>query len=198
MLGRPNAISRKGIGPVTSTAQDVITAKLERTFDTLDANNDGFLNWSDYRSSADRYIEAYKLDKDDRRTKALQTFCHFYWLELLRHAGVEGDRLTKDQYVMANRLAAIDTSRCNLVEGSGHVMFDVIDVNGDNEISKDEFARLLRDVWRIDAPDAMESFTELDTDEDGAISRQEFIRAVREHFFSDNPDAAGSLFNGRI
>ncbi|MFD4973346.1 EF-hand domain-containing protein [Streptomyces sp. NPDC058424] len=183
---------------MTTTVQDIITTKLERQFDSIDANHDGCLDWSDYQKLADRYIQAYRLDKDDRRARALQIFCQIYWLELLRHAGVEGDRLTKDQFVTANRLAVIDTSRLNVTEGGGHAIFDVIDVNGDNEISKDEFARFLRDVWKSDAPDAMDSFTKLDTDGDGAISRYEFIRAVREHFLSNDPDAPGSMFFGHV
>ncbi|GGS29281.1 calcium-binding protein [Streptomyces humidus] len=183
---------------MTTTAQDVITIKLERTFDAMDDNHDGYLDRTDYQKLGDRYIQAYRLDKNDRRARAIQTFCQIYWLELLRHAGVDGDRLAKDQFVMANRLAAIDTSRLNVTEGGGHAIFDVIDVDGDNEISKDEFARFLRDVWKSDAPDAMDAFTKLDTDGDGAISRQEFIRAVREHFLSNDPDAPGSLFFGRV
>ncbi|MFK4107462.1 EF-hand domain-containing protein [Streptomyces sp. NPDC002176] len=183
---------------MTAAVQDVITTKLERTFDTMDANNDGYLDWSDYQKLADRYIQAYGLDKNDRRARALQTFCQIYWLELLRHAGVDGDRLTKDQFVTANRLAVVDTSRLNVTEGGGHAIFDVIDVDGDNEISKDEFARFLRDVWKSEAPDAMDMFTKLDTDGDGAISRHEFIRAVREHFLSNDPEAPGSLFFGRV
>ncbi|MFD8749815.1 EF-hand domain-containing protein [Kitasatospora sp. NPDC059577] len=183
---------------MATATPDLITAKLERTFQTMDANNDGYVDWSDYQKLADRYIQAYKLDKSDRRARALQTFCQIYWLELLRHAGVDADRLTKDQFVMANRLAVIDTSRLNVTEGGGHAIFDVIDVNGDNEISKDEFARFLRDVWKSEAPDAMDMFAKLDTDGDGAISRYEFIRAVREHFLSNDPDAPGSLFFGHV
>ncbi|MGA5321132.1 EF-hand domain-containing protein [Streptomyces seoulensis] len=183
---------------MTTTAQDVVSTKLERTFDAFDANKDGYLDWSDYQKLGDRYIQAYKLDKNDRRARAIQTFCQIYWLELLRHAGVDGDRLTKEQYVTANRLAVIDTSRLNVTEGGGHAIFDVIDVDQDNEISRAEFERFLRDVWRSEAPDAMESFTKLDTDGDGAISRQEFIRAVREHFLSNDPDAPGSMFFGQV
>lgn len=183
---------------MTTTTPDVITTKLELTFDTMDANHDGFVDWTDYQQLADRYIQAYQLDKNDRRARALYTFCQIYWLELLRHAGVDADRLTKDQFVTANRLAVIDTSRLNVTEGGGHAIFDVIDVNGDNEISKDEFARFVRDVWKSDAPDAMDAFAKLDTDGDGVISRQEFIRSVREHFLSNDPDAPGSLFFGHV
>jgi Ca2+-binding EF-hand superfamily protein len=156
------------------------------------------VDWPDYQRLADRYLDAYGLGSDDRRARALRSFFQTYWLELLRHADVQQDRLTKDQFVTAVRLAGVDTSRLNLADGFGHVVFDVLDVNGDNEISKDEFARSLKDVWRIDAPDAMDSFTRLDTDGDGAISRQEFIRAIREHFLSNDPEAPGSLFFGHI
>ncbi|MFD7883913.1 EF-hand domain-containing protein [Streptomyces bauhiniae] len=183
---------------MTTTVQDVISVKLERSFDALDANQDGFLDWSDYQRLGDRYIQAYQLDKNDRRARAIQTFCQIYWLELLRHAGVDGDRLTKEQFVTANRLAVIDTSRLNVTEGGGHAIFDVIDVDQDNEISRAEFERFLRDVWGSQAPDAMDSFTKLDTDGDGAISRMEFIRAVREHFLSNDPDAPGSMFFGQV
>ncbi|MBB0246199.1 EF-hand domain-containing protein [Streptomyces alkaliphilus] len=183
---------------MTTTAQDIIALKLEREFDAMDANQDGYLDWSDYQQLADRYIRAYGLDKEDRRARALQSFHQIYWLELLRHAGVDSDRLTKDQFVMANRLAAIDTSRLNVTEGGGHTIFDVLDVDGDNEISKDEFVRFVRDVRKGNAPEAMEAFTRLDMDGDGMISRMEFIRAIREHYLSQDPDAPGSMFFGRL
>ncbi|MET8575135.1 EF-hand domain-containing protein [Streptomyces sp. NPDC005012] len=182
---------------MTTVAQDVITTKLERSFDAMDDNQDGYLDWTDYQKLGDRYIQAYHLDKNDRRARAIQTFCQIYWLELLRHSGVDGDRLTKEQFVTANRLAVVDTSRLNVTEGGGHAIFDVIDVDGDNEIGKDEFVRFLRDVWRSEAPEALDAFDRLDTDGDGVVSRHEFIRAVREHYLSNDPEAPGSLFFGR-
>jgi hypothetical protein len=183
---------------MTTTAQDVIAIKLGRQFEIMDANDDGYLDWSDYQNVCDRYIEAYKLDKNDRRARALYSFYQTYWLELLRHADVQADRLTKEQFVTANRLAGIDTSRLNMADGLGHVIFDVIDADLDNEISKDEFARFVTDVWKIEAPDSMDTFTELDSDDDSKISRQEFLRGMREYFLSNDPDAPGSLVLGRI
>ncbi|MFF9378637.1 EF-hand domain-containing protein [Streptomyces griseoluteus] len=183
---------------MTTTAQDIVSVKLERTFDAFDANKDGYLDWSDYQQLADRYIKAYELDKNDRRARAIVAFTQMSWLELLRHSGADTDRLTKEQFVTASRLAALDTSRLNVAEGNAHAIFDVIDVDGDNEIGRDEFTRFLRDVWRSEARDAMETFHKLDTDGDGAVSRQEFIRAMREYYFSNDPDAPGSLFFGQV
>ncbi|MGW0771703.1 EF-hand domain-containing protein [Streptomyces sp. NPDC002676] len=183
---------------MTTTVQEALTTKLERTFDAVDANHDGYVDWSDYKALGDRYIEAYKLDKDDRRARAIQAFWQHYFLELLRHSDGAGQRLTKGQFVTANRIAVIDTSRLNVADGAGHVIFDIMDANEDNEITRDEFTRLLKDVWKSEAPNVMDVFAKLDTDGDGAISRQEFVRAVREHFLSNNPDAPGSLFFGPI
>jgi Ca2+-binding EF-hand superfamily protein len=179
---------------VTTAATDAIRVRIERSFDAIDANHDGYVDWSDCQNLVDRYRTAYKLDKEDRRIRAMQSFQQMRWLELLRHAGVDGDRLSKEQFMTATRLASMDTSRFNMVEGLGHVIFDLVDNNGDNEITKDEFTRLLRDVWKVSAPDAMNTFDQLDTDGDGSVSRQEFIRATREYFYSNDRKSAGQVF----
>ncbi|MEU8826226.1 EF-hand domain-containing protein [Streptomyces sp. NPDC048636] len=181
-----------------STTADLIGEKLGRQFQALDRNKDGYLEWEDCQLLVDRYHKVYGLDRDDTRATSLQAFLQMYWQELLRHSGTENQRLSQDEFIQANRLASIDTSRVNIVEGSAHAIFDCIDANGDNEISKDEFARYLREVWEITSPDALDTFTTLDADGDGAISRQEFVRATREHFFSGDSNAAGSLFFGRV
>lgn len=183
---------------MTIAAQDTITAKLERQFEMLDADKDGRVNAAEFAKIADRVITAYKLDRDDRRARALRAMNQMYWMELVRHSGAESDALTKDEFVMGNRLATIDTSRLNVTEGLAHATFDIMDTNGDNEISRDEFLRFQRDVWQVEAPEAMEVFAQVDMDGDGAISRMEFVRTVREYFFSMDPNAPGSMLFGRV
>ncbi|MFF4401864.1 EF-hand domain-containing protein [Streptomyces sp. NPDC001480] len=185
---------------MTTTAPDVVQLKLERAFDTMDANNDGYVDWSDYQQLVDRYISVFKLGKNDLRAGGIQAFYQMYWQELIRHARPNGQqqRLSKEQFVEANRLASMDTSRLNMVEGCGHAIFDCMDVNGDNEISKEEFENFLRKVWKVSQPDAIETFHRLDVDGDGSISRREFIRAAHEYFYSNDPNAAGSLLFGHV
>ncbi|MFC9424779.1 hypothetical protein [Streptomyces sp. NPDC056987] len=69
--------------------------------------------------------------KNDRRTRVLRTFCQIYWLELLRHAGVEEDRLTQEQFVTADRLT-----------------------DGDGVISRQEFVRAVREHFLSNDPEA--------------------------------------------
>ncbi|MEU5330436.1 hypothetical protein [Streptomyces parvus] len=108
---------------MATTAQDVIGTKLERNVAALDDNQDGYLDVTAFERLADRYIQAYGLDKNDRRARALHGSCQVYFMELLRHSDAQEDRLTKDQFVAASRLASVDGSRGNLADGAGHVFF---------------------------------------------------------------------------
>ncbi|MEU2179922.1 EF-hand domain-containing protein [Streptomyces thermolilacinus] len=183
---------------MTIAAHDAITAKLGRQFELLDQDKDGRVHAGEFLQIADRILTVYKLDGSDPRAHALRAVNQMYWMELVRHAGADSDALTRDQFVMANHLAAIDTSRLNVVESLAHATFDIIDANGDNEIGKDEFLRFQRDVWQVEVPEAMEVFGKVDSDGDGAISRMEFLRTVREYFMSLDPNAPGSMLFGRV
>ncbi|MEU8617290.1 EF-hand domain-containing protein [Streptomyces sp. NPDC048623] len=183
---------------MTTVANDVMSEKYGRAFDLLDADKNGYVGWEDYQALADRFISAYKLDKTDRRAQGLATALQMQWLELLRYAEASADRLNRDQYISASRLATVDTSRINYVDLTGHAFFDVIDADGNNEISKDEFLRLLTDVWKVTDPAAPEVFYRIDTDGDGVISRAEFIRTIREYYLSSDPKAPGSVIFGQI
>lgn len=178
---------------MTTAATDSVHQRIGRTFDGLDSNHDGYVDWSDYQNLVDRYLGAFQLDRGDRRARALQSIHEMLWLELLRHAGAGEDRLLKNVFVAATRLAIVDTSRLNVVEGFGHAIFDVVDTDGDNEINKDEFGRLLRDVWKADSPGSSNAFGRVDTDDDGTISRQEFLRAAHKYFNSSDLNGAGNL-----
>ncbi len=174
---------------------DAIKRKLEQLFNATDANNDGYVEWADYQRIVDRYLTAFTIDKDERKGQTLQVTYQMYWLELLRHAN-RSQRLTRDEYIAANRAASVDTSRFNMVEGLPHAIVDIMDNDDDNEINKEEFAQFLQ-ASGITAPHAMDTFTALDTDGDGRISRQEYVRSVREFFHSGTDlKAPGSLYFG--
>jgi Ca2+-binding EF-hand superfamily protein len=173
-----------------------VDLKVEQAFNAMDTNNDGYLEWPDYQRIVDRYLTEYKIDKNEMKGQALQVAHLSTWLEVQRHAN-GSQRLSKDEYIAAIRAASVDTSRFNIVEGLPQAIFDVMDTDEDNAISKEEFARFLG-VWEVTAPEAMEVFTRLDTDKDGSISRQEYIRSWREFFYSSDLNAPGSLYFGQL
>ncbi|MET8765712.1 EF-hand domain-containing protein [Streptomyces sp. NPDC004658] len=183
---------------MTTTPPDVLRLKLERAFDTMDANEDGYVEWSDYQKLIDRFISVFQIGQTDPRAARIHAFYQMYWQELLRHAHPGRQKLSKDEYVEAIRLTSMDTSRLNVVEGSGHATFDCMDADGDNMVGKEAFGTFLRKVWKVAQPDAIEVFDRLDLDGDGRISRHEFLRAANEYFYSYDPKAPGSLLFGHL
>lgn len=177
----------------TATLGDV---RLEKLFDATDSNGDGTVEWSDYEKIVDRYLKGFNADKNSREAHALRAVHQMYFAELVRHAHGK-DRLTKPEYVAAVQSLAMDTSRFNMVEGLPHAIFDVIDTDDDNGISRAEFQKFLK-VWDVTDPSAMETFDRLDTDGDGTISRQEYIRSWREFFYSPDPNAPGAFYLGKV
>lgn len=168
-----------------------IDLKIKQLFDAMDTNSDGYVEWADYQRVVDGYLNAYKLNKNTRKGQALQVGYQMLWLELLRHAN-RNQRLLRDEFVAAYGAARADTSRFNMIEGIPGAIFDIIDSNDDNKISKEEFARLLKH-WGVTASGAMDTFIMLDTDRDGYISRQEFLRALWKIHYSADLAAPGTL-----
>ncbi|MEV7779975.1 EF-hand domain-containing protein [Kitasatospora sp. NPDC088351] len=184
---------------MATTAPDIITLKIEKIFNALDTDHNGYVEWSDFQQLVDRLLTEYRLDRGDRRATALHAGYAMFWQELARHADANGDqRISKDEYIAAARASILDNSRFDSVDGLSNVLFDVIDVNGDNEIDKSEFARFLGNVWGVPAPDTAQAFAALDTDGDGRISRSEFVRAAREFFMSNDPAAPGGRLFGAV
>ncbi|GAU71555.1 hypothetical protein SSP35_48_00080 [Streptomyces sp. NBRC 110611] len=172
-----------------------ITLKLCRLFDAVDTDHDGNISWADYRRLLDRLTTGYKPDTSDRRLQALHAAYQMYWCELLRHADSPSSLLLKEEFVAANQLASVDTSRFNLVEGIPQAVFDVADTNDDSTLDKEELARLLK-FLEVTSPDTVDQFMGLDITRDGSITRQDCLRSAREFFYTPDISTPGGIFFG--
>ncbi|WP_435108314.1 EF-hand domain-containing protein [Nocardiopsis synnemataformans] len=180
---------------MTTASADPIATRYGRLFDAFDTDEDGRVEWDDFQRLVDRYLAVYGVDRYDRRAQALLSCYQMLWVELLRHSNADTSRLNRDQFVEALRLTTVDTSRFNMNDGLPHAVFDLIDADGDNEISVQEGNRFLESQKTV-SHDAVRRFAKLDADGDGRISRQEFIRAHREFLHSADPEAAGGVAFG--
>ncbi|SDC74558.1 EF-hand domain-containing protein [Actinokineospora iranica] len=91
---------------MTTSRQDQINVKIARTFQTLDGNQNGYLEWSNFESLANRFLTAYNLDKNDRRARAL-----FAWriavpeaMESFSKVDTDGDGvISRQEFIRATR-----------------------------------------------------------------------------------------------
>lgn len=181
---------------MTDGAVDPIAVKLGHLFGASDTDGDGFVDWSDYERLISRYLGGYGIGAGDDRAHALRDAYQMYWSELLRQVnGV--DRLSREQFVAANRAAGADSGRFTMADVVPQAIFDVMDTDADDAISKPEY-KVFLEAWGVSDLEALNVFLELDTDDDGRISRGEFIGAIRDFFTSPELDSPASMFFGHI
>lgn len=181
---------------MTDGTADPLAVKLGYLFEASDTDHDGFVDWSDYERLIGRYLDGYGIPAEDHRAHALRAAYETYWSELLQQVnGV--DRLSKEQFVVANRAAGADTSQFTMAHVVPQAIFDVMDTDADDTISKPEY-KVFLEAWGVSDLEALNAFLELDTDDDGRISRDEFIGALRDFFTSPELDSPASLFFGHI
>ncbi|MFD6885548.1 EF-hand domain-containing protein [Streptomyces sp. NPDC059957] len=175
---------------------DPITRRLRRLFVALDADEDGFVGWGDHERIVDRYATGYELAKDDPKISSLERAYWSQWLGLLQQASPGQERLSLDEFVAANRAAGFGANGSHLLDDIARAVFDVVDVDGDKKISRDEFARYLG-LWGISPEDAPLAFQRLDLDRDAFISQQEVTKSIRAfHLYNDDLSTPGGIFLG--
>jgi Ca2+-binding EF-hand superfamily protein len=177
--------------------KDAMTIKLTNVFTAFDADRDGYLEASDFQSVVTDLSTEFGLKAGDLKYRALRNAYEVLWDELQRHADTDGDRqISLPEFIENGYRAIADTSRVNVVDHLGNAVFEVVDTNKDEQVSREEFARLQR-AFRVTAANASETFEAIDTDNDGHISRPEFLQGVRDYFTSPNFNGPGSWFFGR-
>lgn len=175
---------------------DPITRRLRRLFAVLDTDEDGFVTWGDYQRIVDKYVTGYALAKNDARIKSVEKAYWAQWLGLLTQANPGQDRLSQDEFVAAHRSADYGTNASHLLDDMAQAIFNVLDVDGDKRISRDEFARYLA-VCEISSADAEIIFQRLDLDGDAFISQREVARSLRAfHLYNDDLKTPGGIFLG--
>lgn len=175
---------------------DPITRRLRQLFAVLDTDEDGSVTWDDHRRIVDKYATGYALAQDDRRIKGLEKAYWSQWLGLLTQATPGQDRLSRDDFVAAHRAAGYGTNGAHLLEDLAQAIFNVLDVDGDKRISRDEFARYLA-FCAISSADAAVVFQRLDLDGDAFISQREVARSLRAfHLYNDDLNTPGGIFLG--
>jgi len=156
-------------------------------------DSDGKIKKSDYEDLAERYIALGKLE--GVRAKQVKRKIVKIWEDYYAQSAIN-DELPEQEFLQClrdHKDMLFDT--CLQFFG---LLFDVIDLNGDGVIQREEYALFLK-VFRIeDKEDVKNAFNVVDTNGDGQLSSDEFIYAGCDYFMTNDETLPSRFIFGPI
>ena len=175
-------------------------AKLDRRFELLDADGDGFITAADYDQTASAVCEAFDYPQGSPQHERVHMTFLTMWDKLSRKMdGKHTGRISRDQFLsscadsIVERGGGYDRNIKPVVDA----VFDIIDADGDGVLDVDELARWFS-AYGVCEDDAQRAFTTLDRNGDGVLSRDEVHEAVEDYYTSDDPRAHGNRIYGPL
>lgn len=170
-----------------------LVRKWRKLFQYRDANHDGFVTERDYVDYAERFVRVY-----GDRVLAVRKVKDLLWDTASLFTGKSG--VDEEGYVKSfSHLWKHDrNSFMAKIEKYCHLVFDAVDVNGDDSISKEEY-KLYQNCFGITNTDYIELvFSYLDSSGDGEISRQEFVQPIMDYVFKNAPEDIPVMYDAEM
>jgi len=147
-----------------------------KTFATrFDFDGNGYLTRDDFHRLAALYAKIG--NPTPSKAKRMREILNEVWDKYYEEASKK-QRLTPDAFADAIQGPG-DAAAC---AEFFNLMFDVLDVNDDNNIDRSEFGLFHKIMGITDARLTAETFDAIDTNKDGVISREEFVAAGHEYW----------------
>ena len=178
---------------LTEEQKAFLVRKWKTYFLVQDVNKDGYLSTADYDEIAKRFVKFGKLDekKGKEVAKALA--------DVIANFGLKDrdDKLTLEQYLDFFVKFRENPRSKELMNATMSKMFDVVDLNGDGVISREEY-RVVFQCFGVDESNAKPSFDGIDTNHDGVISKEEYLAAIIEYYFGLDETSGAVLLHGPL
>ncbi|SEG36970.1 Ca2+-binding protein, EF-hand superfamily [Nonomuraea solani] len=173
---------------------DLQTRKLSHYFALLDEDESGYLELQDFVRSGNRCAEAFGYDPGSAEAEKIRVEWTKFWEAGIASADLGGDgKISKEElFTVIGALAQRPETYDTAFRPSVDAYIDIIDGNGDDQVTQEEYVRLLTAICELDQPRAAEAFDKLDVGRKGHLSREELHHAVKEFYFSTDPQAPGN------
>ena len=168
--------------------------KLTRFFNVWDANDDGVITTEDPEQVAQNLAELQGLEPGSPEHEGFYDGFMLYQNDFVKAVDLdESGDVTLDEWLAYHEEMLQDEGRFKATTLiSVKVMFELMDQNGDGEITLEEYGEWMK-AFRIGEQGTTDKvFQKLDLNENGTLSREEVVQLTREFFYSDDPDARGN------
>ncbi len=175
-------------------------AKLERRFELLDADEDGYITAADYDLAAARVCEAFDFAEDSAQYEKVHVIYLRLWVALSRRLDPQAaGRISRPQFVAASTQVIVEAEEGydRYIGPIAQTIFDLIDADDSGTLEVEELTTWFN-AYGVCADDAQRAFKAVDRNGDGVLSVDEVQKAIREFYLSDDPNAAGNLIFGPL
>ena len=167
--------------------------KIRTVFQSLDTDKDGILRRRDFELWEDRLIKALPSAIEEQKQQIRQSRIDI-WVNFVNggESPTEGAEVTVDQFIKSFRVKLKDPGLRDQLESVTRAIFDVLDINKDGVLKKDEYVKLATLKPNTTTAVAEAAFNAMDKSNDGAIQFEEFLGAT-VFFFTDENDTSSPL-----
>ncbi|WP_416971011.1 EF-hand domain-containing protein [Streptomyces sp. 4F14] len=177
---------------------DLLTTKIARGFDHLDADGDGRLTEQDHILMGRRAARALGHEEGSAAESVIVDAYVGIWRDVHQPSVGGADAITRADFITAVRSLADDPDAAAATLGRlAETFFEIADTDGNGTLDPDEFHAFQSSHFpALDRARCEEAFAHLDRDGNGTISREEFTAANLEYWTSSDPEAPGNWWTG--
>ena len=177
---------------------DILQKKLTRHFQFRDLNKDGFVERADWEQCARNLAALRGWQPGSAEYEDVMAQHVAMWTTFWQPADQDQD----GKVILEEYLHLAETQRrlgfeyeMKQIARLFAAIFDTIDLDGDGQISRDEY-KLFFEAWGIDTALAEAAFSRMDFNADGRLSREVFLQYGSNFYISDEPDVVGNYLFG--
>jgi Ca2+-binding EF-hand superfamily protein len=171
--------------------------KLPKMFALNDNNGDGVITEEDFEEAARVLAQFRGVAPGTSEYADMHATIKSRWDEMREGCDADGDnRVTLEEWLAYwEKVLATPGEYDRVGKPFSVVVARTLDVNGDGQISPQEYAQWIS-RWGIDDKLALECFAQLDVNADGHLSVDDFVTLVAQFFQSTDPSSPGNWLLG--
>lgn len=180
--------------------------KIERLFNVLDSNKDALLEAADFSQVAERLAQVRNVDTTSVVYEKILAMQMGWWEGIRQGADKDSDgQITLDEWntfwaawldSVVDEIGSGQSPALDAIKASASSTFDVIDTNGDGQITPTEYADWCK-AMSLNI-DAQATFERLDVSQVGKMSRDQTVERIKEYFLTNDPEAPGNHIYGPL
>lgn len=168
--------------------------KMRTRFSCLDLNKNGLLTKEDFEVMSENFISHLKNTNEDQKTDVREKFAKLW---AIQSNGDDCASVDLDAFIAKMRVVRDNPQIQNRYREYQKLVFQSIDADGDNTVSKDEYGAIVLAIG-VDTKWLDQTFDAMDKNQDGKIQISEFLDAFMEFCVGNDEQSPNNNLYGSL